>query len=58
MDITEYPNRVAVAVRAGGDAAEIHFVCSYPTCNCKGFPRGVKAALQVWENITPALEKK
>jgi|SRR5882672_3861164 len=37
--------QVEAVVRAYCDGAEVHLKCSYPTCNCKAVPRGVKAAI-------------
>ena len=37
------------AVRAGCTAADIHLMCSYPTCGCKATPKIATAALAAWE---------
>lgn len=33
------------AVRAGCDAADLHFACSWPDCRCTKWPKAIRAAL-------------
>ena len=40
--------KMARAIRAGCDGADIHLKCSYPDCACKNTPKIVRAALLEW----------
>lgn len=33
------------AVRAGCDAADLHFTCFWPDCRCTKWPKAIRAAL-------------
>lgn len=46
--------RVARAIRAGCDAADIHLACSYPDCRCRALPLAIKAALDAMTPEQPA----
>ena len=42
-------------IRAGCEAADIHFFCSYPECACKQLPTAIPAALSALDTPDDAL---
>lgn len=47
---------IAVAIRAGCMAGDVHLTCSYPSCACKTTPVIVRAAITEWRKAKPTQE--
>jgi len=56
MTFTE--EAVEAAVKAACNAANVHFACSYPSCNCRHMAKSIRAALTAASAVMANPQKK